>query len=120
MKQKTIATRHLRTKIAAGYVLILFVICFSRQNNFRCISLRAILTPYIPHRRTALLSLQAGQIPLPYRFNCQLHFYDGHKRPFRIEEKAINSKMLNQKMRGKEIIVSLRTSIKKPGFITSN
>lgn len=26
MKQKTIATRHLRTKIAAGYVLILFVI----------------------------------------------------------------------------------------------
>ena len=33
MKQKTIATRHLRTKIAAGYVLILFVICFSRQNR---------------------------------------------------------------------------------------
>lgn len=26
MKQKTIATRHLRTNIAAGYVLILFVI----------------------------------------------------------------------------------------------
>ena len=26
MKQKTIATRHLRTKIAAAYVLILFVI----------------------------------------------------------------------------------------------
>ena len=26
MKQKTIATRHLRTKIAVGYVLILFVI----------------------------------------------------------------------------------------------
>lgn len=26
MKRKTIATRHLRTKIAAGYVLILFVI----------------------------------------------------------------------------------------------
>ena len=26
MKQKTIASRHLRTKIAAGYVLILFVI----------------------------------------------------------------------------------------------
>ncbi|NME84967.1 hypothetical protein [Bacteroides eggerthii] len=26
MKQKTIATRHLRTKIAAGYVLILLLI----------------------------------------------------------------------------------------------
>ncbi len=26
MKQKTIATRHLRTKIAAGYVLILILI----------------------------------------------------------------------------------------------
>ena len=32
MKQKTIATRHLRTKIAAGYVLILFVI--SRADGY--------------------------------------------------------------------------------------
>ena len=33
MKQKTIATRHLRTKIAAGYVLILFGIVYIWLNE---------------------------------------------------------------------------------------
>ena len=39
MKQKTIATRHLRTKIAAGYVLILSINGYGKLLAFAYIAL---------------------------------------------------------------------------------